>query len=327
MPQYTDIILLPDFVKSALDYDAQMAWMKAFNDSLNKMHDLERARFEAWQSVKNHPSCRHFEGIVSTARVDKQGDVMDIDQTFEALKRHINRGGIGIDIHTNRPVSQMYHIEKTVIDGKPTLYGYGVVNKGEPYFDHVWELMKTNQRGGFSIGGFALATHDECDNKGCYRKIDNVSIHEVSHCPEPANPDALLMDFNHIAKGNVSIDSKHLAEDKAKLSRVKDIIEELLSVDENEKLQPCPCNADDEVDETTEAFEAEEDADEMKKKPGCSDKMKRCVSEVMAEGKDEESAHAICNSSLEKYFVWSVKQHADILNKKVGRVKTKKGTL
>lgn len=270
---YTDILLLPDSVRNSLDEDAQKVWMKSFNSELVKSHNLQRAKFIAYQSVKEHPSCRHFEGIISSERLDKQGDVMTLDATFQALDKLVNRGGFGMDLHKNLPVSFVYQVEKRAYDGKEVIYGYGVLYRGEAYYDYVWELIKSGQRNAFSIGGFALKFHDECDAKSCYRRIDEVAANEITHCPEGANPDAKLVDFNRLAK---------------------------------------TCSV---CGEEVEDFEEQEGVEEIAK----PDKLEDCVGDVMAQGYDESSAHAICNSSLNKYYRWAVKKHSEMLLAKCSR--------
>lgn len=222
--------ILPDNVKAALDETGQKKWMEAFNKTVKKSKNekpYREAIFEAWQAVKDYPGCRYFSGLVSTEDLDKQNDVVEVNKAFEKISKHIERGGTMVDTHTNRTVGSFIYVEKTKSrTGKPAIRAHAVIFQGEPYFDAAWEQIKKGQncptcrdiRKGFSIGGFALDTKNTCDSTGCHREILDMSIHEISICQEPANPEAVIQDVNMMAKSESEIE-KNLRNDEAAIEQ------------------------------------------------------------------------------------------------------------
>ncbi len=223
---YDCIEILPDNVKASLDETGQKKWMDAFNKTVKKSKmgkSYRDAVFEAWQAVRDYPGCRYFSGLVSTEDLDKQNDVVEVNKAFEKIAKHIERGGTMVDTHTNRTVGSFIYVEKTKSrTGQPAIKAHSVIFQGEPYYDSAWEQIKKGQncptcrdvRKGFSIGGFALDTKNTCDSTGCHREILDMSIHEISICQEPANPEAVIQDVNMMAKSESEIE-KGLRNDEA----------------------------------------------------------------------------------------------------------------
>lgn len=235
--RYTSNKILPANVKSALDMGDQLKWMEAFNKSAEK-NDYVKSTFDAWESVKASPSCRHFEGWLSTDHVDNQNDVMNQKGLFDSLTKHVIRGGVMVDVHTNRIVGSLYGIELRKYDDKHTgIYGRGVIYQDEPYFDSVWDDIKKGTKNGFSIGGFAIDWKEQCDKWNCHREVTKPSIHEVSVCTKPADPEARMTAFNYFAKADdkkVTIDIEHLKKDKAKFKQIISMLEEMINEDNTE---------------------------------------------------------------------------------------------
>src|SRR5512137_2340580 len=229
--KFTSPFLLPSNVKSALEEADQRKWMDAFNKSA-ELHDYQRAVFDAWEFVKSSPSCRHFEGWLSTDHVDNQNDVMNQNGLFKALQKHVLRGGTMVDVHTNRIVGSLYGIELRKYDDKHMgIFGKGVIYQDEPYFDSVWEEIKKGEKNGFSIGGFAIDWTEKCDNWACHREVTRPSIHEISVCKKPADPQAQMTAYNYFAKTDdtITLDVEHLKKDKAKFRQMIAMLQEMLA--------------------------------------------------------------------------------------------------
>jgi cation transport regulator ChaB len=210
--QYDCVECLPDSVKASLDEKGQKMWMDAFNSIVKKSAPKKTYReavFDAWQMVKTYPGCRFFSGFVSTEDLDKQNDVVAVEKAYERIINHVNRGGTMVDTHTNRTVGAFVFAEKVLNKtGKAGIKAYSVVYQGEPYYDTVWGQIKKgidcptcgDVRKGYSIGGFALDAKNVCDITGCHREIIDMSIHEISVCQDPANPEAVIQEVNMMAK-------------------------------------------------------------------------------------------------------------------------------
>ncbi|MFA7143065.1 MAG: hypothetical protein WC175_03690 [Candidatus Dojkabacteria bacterium] len=217
----------------------QKKWMKSFNSVVRKSKTkcaYRDAVFKAWQELKDSEGCRYFAGFVSTEDLDKQNDVVESNMALDRIMKHINRGGTMIDTHSNRTVGSFFHAEKKIAkSGKPGVYAYGVIYRGEPYFDGAWENIKKSVtcpdcngvRAGFSIGGFAIDAPTICDANGCHRVIKDMSIHEISICQTPANNASVYYEVNVLAKSDKEMDdmnreiNKELRED----SPSEDVVE------------------------------------------------------------------------------------------------------
>ena len=192
-------------------------WMDAFNSVVKKSGNKKSYRdavYEAWKLVKSYPGCRFFSGFVSTEDLDKQNDVVAVEKAYEKIINHVNRGGTMVDTHTNRTVGAFIYAEKAMNKtGKQGIKAYSVVYQGEPYYDTVWQQIKKGMecptcvdvRKGYSIGGFALDAKNVCGIDGCHREILDMSIHEISVCQDPANPEAVIQEVNMMAKADSEV--------------------------------------------------------------------------------------------------------------------------
>lgn len=211
---YTSLETLPHNVIAALDEPGRKLWMAAYNKSIQKnSNNHTMAVFNAWDNVKSYSGCRYFAGFVSSDKIDKQNDSVLVEKAYEKVLKQIERGGTIVDTHSNRVVGSFYHaIKKKTPEGNNGIYAYGVVYQGEPYFNTTWDAIKKavecpncgDVRKGFSIGGFALETQISCDGLKCHRDIIDLSIHEISVCHDPANPDATINEVNLFAKADIS---------------------------------------------------------------------------------------------------------------------------
>lgn len=236
---YTSIDLLPHSVKAALiGNDDRRAWLNAFNKAYTKTPSFEKAVDSAYESLKSNPNLRWFEGWISTDHIDVQGDVMNQRGLFEALKKHVERGGLDVDLHSNRGVGSMYYVDLRKYDSEHLgIWGKGVVYHNEPSFNHIWSEIQKGQKNGFSIGGFAVEWKQTCNQNGCFREILKPSIQEVSHCTNPADPYANMMMYNELAK-SAKLDEEHLSKDKQILTQIKALVEQMLADDEAEDVSP-----------------------------------------------------------------------------------------
>lgn len=209
---YTSLETLPHNVIAALDEPGRKLWMAAYNKSIQKnSNNHTMAVFNAWDNVKSYSGCRYFAGFVSSDKIDKQNDSVLVEKAYEKVLKQIERGGTIVDTHSNRVVGSFYHaIKKKTPEGNNGIYAYGVVYQGEPYFNTTWDAIKKavecpncgDVRKGFSIGGFALETQISCDGLKCHRDIMDLSIHEISVCHDPANPEAVINEVNLFAKAD-----------------------------------------------------------------------------------------------------------------------------
>jgi hypothetical protein len=237
--QFDCLEVLPYNVRAALDESGQKQWMNSFNSIVRKSKGKKEYRdsvLKAWQTLENDAGCRFFSGFVSTEDLDRQNDVVMAKMALDKINKHIDRGGTMIDTHTNRTVGSFIHADmRKSPSGKPGIYAHGVIFKGEPYFDTVWEQIKKgvecptckDVRKGFSIGGFAIDVANSCDAFGCHRDITDMSIHEISVCQDPANSAATIYEVNTLAKADEEMEDMENEINKAirEDSPAEDVVE------------------------------------------------------------------------------------------------------
>ena len=209
---------------------------------------------------------RIIAGWASVETVDKQGDVVPISELAKAMLKFMDRGGIIVFGHENKPVGKVLHweIKKDPRTGKYGVWIVAKINRGYEIDNKVWELIKQGVLKGFSIGGFGEANKAVIkDDNGVQREVNllkNLQIMEISIVSEPANPYAVIEAFNEYAKGEVQEGGEMEKADKSRY------------VDESGRFKVMTCPDD-----------------PSKKSRFCG-----CVRYMMSQGYDLESAKRIC---------------------------------
>jgi cation transport regulator len=192
---------LPPAVRSSLPEDGQTHWREAFNHALVEYKNEQTAFKVAWAAVRKGADCRSFEGWLNVGLVDLQKEKTDQKALNEALKQFVSRGGPIHAEHSNHQYAAVYDVE--LKEYKPGIlgnYGYGVVFKGDSFYDNCWEAMKNGKLPEFSIGGFKHPMTVKCDNQGCFYDMKMRIVTEVSGVPKGACPQAKATVINQVAK-------------------------------------------------------------------------------------------------------------------------------
>lgn len=152
-------------------------------------------------------SMRSFEAWGSVDIVDKDGEVIPMEEFKKIMPLVMDRGGNIIDGHTNKTVGKILGYEfKEKEDGKDGVLLTGKIFKHYPYDDEIWQKIKTKKwhmmGGGLSFGGRA---HKTLENKtwkelGTADILQNIEGFEFSIVDSPANPEATFTFVNPIAK-------------------------------------------------------------------------------------------------------------------------------
>lgn len=146
-------------------------------------------------------------GWASVEIVDRQGQIVPIDELNSALIRYSIRGAPLNYGHKNHQVGRVinWYIIKHPETGKWGVYIIAYVFKGEPIYDIVWEAIKEGKLTGFSIAGIAGETVRDMvkDVDGLMKSAEilkKITITEISIVEKPANPLAVIEQVNKFAK-------------------------------------------------------------------------------------------------------------------------------
>jgi len=147
---------------------------------------------------------RIFSGWGSVQIVDRQGDLIPIEEFKPVMEILMRRGAPVMDSHTNHQVGRIIDYEfKNTPDGKPGLYLTAEIFHDFPTDDEVWQKILDGKYTGFSLGGKAGIKKPICNDKGCYNLLGNIEVWEFSIVERPANQLALIEQKNELAKGEV----------------------------------------------------------------------------------------------------------------------------
>lgn len=158
---------------------------------------------------------RTFSGILSAEMVDKQGEIMVIDELMKVLPIWLKRGAPISDTHSNRILGRGTDFRKLKIkdyNGE----SYDAVEIDGYIFDDyeldrdIWEKMKSGEYKGLSFGGSTKSDRVPKvmkDGRLAYQLID-LEQYEVAVCREPAVPLAIFTKLNNFAKAVNSTDKQ-----------------------------------------------------------------------------------------------------------------------
>ena len=152
-------------------------------------------------------SDRWVEGVISAELVDKQGEVTVQKMLFEKLQKFLKSSASMQDSHTNHTIGKWTEFRMITITDKEGRDVYGIYGKGwlykDNYFaDRVWEKIQKEEYEGISFGGEGTDMPEMVMTKDGKRafKLNGLEIAEVSLCPTPAVPWALITNYNTLAK-------------------------------------------------------------------------------------------------------------------------------
>ena len=185
---------LPPQVRMALSPEQQTKWMQYANEC-----ESDKARC-AWQKLKDEDKdIRWFEGFASVQIRDGHSTVFNVDALMRAMPKYIESGGEFAVQHRSGSFGHIYDYEMRDDEesGKPGLYVYGALYKGQHRYDRLWEAisMKREKDGrlpiGMSIFAYANPTAEWiCDAEKCEEQLITEELKEISLTYNPSNPNA-----------------------------------------------------------------------------------------------------------------------------------------
>lgn len=151
---------------------------------------------------------RIIAGYASVEVLDSHGDIIPIEELERAMYSLMDRGGLILYGHSNKPVGKILRWEvrkHPEVDAK-ALWIVAKIFKSYPLDDEVWRLIKEGQLRGFSIGGQGVkekrVLKDGADPSlpKEVNVVRNLNLLEISVVPTPANPLATIEAVNYLAK-------------------------------------------------------------------------------------------------------------------------------
>lgn len=148
---------------------------------------------------------RKFAGWATVEVVDRQGEVLNIDDVTKIMDVIMKRGGAIIDSHTNRVVGKLLNWQKTLhpMTQKDAIRVTGMIFKDYVIDNVVWDKIKEKIYKGLSFGGSSLKKIPSIEGGRPIETLRQLEGYEISVCENPANPHALIDDINMLAKSNV----------------------------------------------------------------------------------------------------------------------------
>lgn len=136
---------------------------------------------------------RSFEGWLSVAVVDRQGDYIDVSQ-YNPIIQKLKESGRKISIiagHTNKVcgVADSMEVKTHPETNTPGLYIKAHIYNDYDSEDDIFSDLQNGYYNSLSVGGKASDKNMMCDNRGsCKNDIGGLEIYEASLTDYPANP-------------------------------------------------------------------------------------------------------------------------------------------
>ena len=128
---------------------------------------------------------RIFRGCASAEIRDSKGDIVPIDDMKRLFPYYLSSGGALTDEHSDRVIGRTLSHNFTAIDGFPAVEILGEIENGTPFYDAVWDGIKTGRKGGLSISGVALGKTQD-------GRLMMTDLFSIAVCERPANPLAMI---------------------------------------------------------------------------------------------------------------------------------------
>lgn len=147
---------------------------------------------------------RIIKGHITSEVVDLQDEYVAVHEVLSIIKNYFEVFPAINDWHSNRTVGKAYKYEKSSIEGHPSVYIEAEIFKkeGVTLYDQVWDKILKHEYKGFSMGGASKTREPLVKNGKLVMNLKNLELYEISVCPIPANPFAIIDYVNEFAKAS-----------------------------------------------------------------------------------------------------------------------------
>ena len=151
---------------------------------------------------------RLYRGWASVEIRDSHGDLLKMDVFKKIMPVIMDRGGIILDSHSNRPTGKIINYEFST---HPETNEEGLMltvknHSGYKHDDNNWDKIKNGEFTGFSFGGMALGkpTIKFEDGMDVTKILNEFEGFEFSNVENPANAPSIFTEINYLAKSGIS---------------------------------------------------------------------------------------------------------------------------
>lgn len=168
---------------------------------------------------------RIYRGFGSVEIKDSHGDLLPMKQFMKVMPTIMDRGGLILDSHSNRPIGKIINYAFTTHPetGKEGILLTVKNYKGTNFDDVVWNKIKSGEYTGFSFGGMSITKPKiKFDKDMDVTKIINeFEGFEFSAVEVPANKASTFTEINYLAKGNRKENKSKILLQKTKTLYIK----------------------------------------------------------------------------------------------------------
>ncbi len=166
------------------------------------LKDIERPEQYDTAEILNEDD-RIFKAWGSVEVVDKDGEVLPIDEFKKIMPLIMKRGGNLIDSHSNRIIGKILNYE---FKEHPYFKKEGVlltcqIFKDYSIDDEIWQGIKNGEYTGLSFGGRNKLEEVSFKQGNTTKILRGLEGYEFSVVKNPANQGALIQEVNYLAKG------------------------------------------------------------------------------------------------------------------------------
>ena len=149
---------------------------------------------------------RVYRGFGSVEIKDSHGDLLSMNQFMKVMPTIMDRGGIILDSHSNRPIGKI--INYNFIE-HPEIKKVGILLtvknfKGTKFDNVVWDKIKSGEYTGFSFGGMSInkPTIKFEEGMDITKIVNEFEGFEFSAVEVPANKASTFTEINYLAKSD-----------------------------------------------------------------------------------------------------------------------------
>lgn len=134
---------------------------------------------------------------------DKDGELIPIQDLISQQEILMERGGVVIDTHSNKPVGKTiaYKVMPEPLKGRMGILHLNQIYSHHKLDDKVWEETQNGKRTGSSVGGQNIGAEYAMVDGLPTKVLQNFQWFETSNVPSPANGLALNQAVSMVAKG------------------------------------------------------------------------------------------------------------------------------
>lgn len=151
---------------------------------------------------------RLVEGFANVSVLDRQGDVVPVEAMSQAMLNYMDKGGIILLSHENKPVGKVvqWNVQKPEGSSGDGIHIIAQIYTDSALGDAAWKMLKEKMITGFSIGGVAREVKEIRDKGavgGVARELTKIELNEISLVQIPANQEAIVETLSVAKSGSV----------------------------------------------------------------------------------------------------------------------------